>query len=85
MPWRRARQPTTVFLPGESHGQGSRAKGSCGAWEFMQGECSPASSDQMMAFFKSSDVNKEGKGKCYQMFLKKEVQSQGMEMIGDDV
>ena len=23
MPWRRARQPTPVFLPGEPHGQGS--------------------------------------------------------------
>ena len=23
MPWRRARQPTSVFLPGESHGQGN--------------------------------------------------------------
>lgn len=36
----------------------------------MQGECSPASSDQMMAFFKSGDVNEEGKGKRCQMFLK---------------
>ena len=25
IPWRRARQPTPVFLPGESHGQGSLA------------------------------------------------------------
>jgi len=25
MPWRRAWQPTPVFLPGESHGQGSLA------------------------------------------------------------
>ena len=25
MPWRRARQPTPVFLPGESHGQRSLA------------------------------------------------------------
>ena len=25
IPWRRARQPTSVFLPGESHGQGSLA------------------------------------------------------------
>ena len=24
-PWRRAQQPTPVFLPGESHGQGSLA------------------------------------------------------------
>ena len=23
IPWRRAQQPTPVFLPGESHGQGS--------------------------------------------------------------
>ena len=23
LPWRRKRQPTSVFLPGESHGQGS--------------------------------------------------------------
>ena len=28
MPWRRARQPTPVFLPGESHGQRSLA----GSW-----------------------------------------------------
>ena len=26
IPWRRARQPTPVFLPGESHGQRSRAR-----------------------------------------------------------
>ena len=25
VPWRRARLPTPVFLPGESHGQGSLA------------------------------------------------------------
>ena len=25
IPWRRTRQPTPVFLPGESHGQRSRA------------------------------------------------------------
>ena len=29
-PWRRARQPTPGFLPGESHGQGSLA--SCSPW-----------------------------------------------------
>lgn len=46
------------------------SKRSCGAWEFMQGECSSASSDQRMAFFKSGDVNEEGKGKLCQMFLK---------------
>ena len=30
IPWRRARPPTPVFLPGESHAQGSLA--GCGPW-----------------------------------------------------
>ena len=30
IPWRRAWQPTPVFLPGESHGQGSLA--GCSSW-----------------------------------------------------
>ena len=33
IPWRRARQPTPVFLPGESHGQRSLAGHSCGVTE----------------------------------------------------
>ena len=34
IPWRRARQPTPVFLPGESHGQGSLAGYS--AWSHIE-------------------------------------------------
>jgi len=30
IPWRRAWQPTTVFLPGEAHGQ--RSLGGCSPW-----------------------------------------------------
>ena len=32
IPWRRAWQPTLVFLPGESHGHGWRTLVSCGPW-----------------------------------------------------
>ena len=33
-PWRRKWQPTPVFLPGESHGQGSLA--GCSSWGFKE-------------------------------------------------
>ena len=36
IPWRRAWQPTPVFLPGESHGQGSLA--GHGPWDYRVGQ-----------------------------------------------
>ena len=51
IPWRRAWQPTPVFLPGESHGQRSLA--GCSPWGRKESDRTEQLSTQHGAFNKS--------------------------------
>ena len=48
MPWKRAWQPTAVFLPGESHGQ--RSLGGCSPWGCQELNMTEATEQRWQAY-----------------------------------